>query len=79
MRANEIFCDVNLVYVAPIVCGGSMVGPCFVIQYYLWGLSSCGIIFMWKRELVTLYMVPFCSSEWKAREIMYAKVLMPAS
>ena len=60
MQAKQILCVVDLIYVAPIVCGGSMFGPCFVIQYYLCGLYSFAIVMMRRRELVSLPLLASC-------------------
>ena len=38
--------------VAPIVCGGSVFGPCFVIRYIM--SSSVAITLMGETELVAL-------------------------
>ena len=38
--------------VTPIVCGGSVFGPCSIIQYFV--SSSFAIILTGKRELVAL-------------------------
>ena len=42
--------------VTPIVCGGFVFGPCFVVQYFL-VFPSFAIISLGKRELVALFLV----------------------
>ena len=42
----------SLFNVAPIICGGSVFCPCFVMDYLVF--SSFAIILMRKRELVAL-------------------------
>ena len=53
MLLCDSVCVYSLFIVAHIVYGGSVFGPCFVMQYLSF-LSSFVIILMRKRELVAL-------------------------
>ena len=51
--ACEVVVDDLMIIVAPIVCGSSVFGPCFVVQYFV-SVLSFAIILMGKRELIAL-------------------------
>ena len=47
----------SLFVVALILCEGLMLGPCFVLQYFVSFLYSCAIVSLGKRELVALLLL----------------------